>query len=93
MSGGRGGVLAAVRILDAIKTVLKFYLYFSKLIFLLGRGTVTRFALIFPGFGCTRLLCLLLYGSSAKKKEVNELQPTYVGWPKDAGLGSGSLTG
>lgn len=25
-------------ILDAIKTVLKFYLYFSKLIFLLGRG-------------------------------------------------------
>lgn len=67
-------------ILDAIKTVLKFYLYFSKLIFLLGRGNVTRFTLIFSG--CRHLLCLLwlfCQKKNKKKKQVNDLKCEYWG--------------
>lgn len=77
-------VAAAVHIPDAIKTILKFYFYFSKSIFLLSRENITRFALIFSGLGCRRLFCF--YGSSAKGKKPKQVG--HSGWPEDVGSDS-----
>lgn len=78
-----GGGVAAVQIPDAIKTVLKFYSYFSKWIFLLSRGDKTVHFDLFWLRLQTSFMLLWFFCQRKTKKPKNE-------WHSGDDVGSGS---